>query len=82
MKTLLKYFGIAGCLVCITSGNAVAASSPSVQIDTTIPAADGMITTDQIPPLMMPTETTTAPSATAQPAPQPAPTAGTPVATH
>jgi hypothetical protein len=77
MKSLTKYFGIIACLVGLNS-NVFAATSSSVQLDTAIPPADGLLTTDQIPPMFLP-KPGAAPSADAT-APAPADTQAAPSA--
>jgi hypothetical protein len=61
MKSTLKYLGLAVCLVGLSS-NVFAAASSSVQLDTAIPPADGMLTTDQIPPMFLPKTSTNSPN--------------------
>ncbi|MES2219036.1 MAG: hypothetical protein V4501_11570 [Pseudomonadota bacterium] len=77
METLTKYLGIIVCMLCL-SGNSFAAASSSVQIDTTIPAADGLLTADQIPPFVLPKTDGAAPTAK----PAEAPAAGAPATAH
>jgi hypothetical protein len=66
MKSLTKYLGLVVCLVGLSS-NVFAAASSSVQLDTAIPPVDGMLTTDQIPPMFLPKTTSNSPNDVAPP---------------